>query len=349
MGKDYPASAKEIPDEAMSYIRKLAVHAVRERGISPEIVAIAFDVNRTCIYRWLNQYDEGGYKTLESHMAPGAEPIITPRIDVWMKQTVLESTPDKHGYDTNLWTGKILAELLKDKFGIDVSDSAVRLHLKAMGLSCQKPEYQDELRDEKEIKNFLEVKFPKIQQLAEKLGADIAFEDEAGVGVTTRHGRTWGERGDTPIVPVSMLRGGYNVLSIVTVKGELVYSIKDGKINGERFIEFLGEVIKNRDNPLILLADHASFHKSKLVRDFVRANRTKIRLFFLPKRAPEFNPDEQVWNEIKNNRIGKQPVKSKLDLGFRLKDALESLKNNTQRVISFFNMPDTKYAGGCVA
>ena len=32
-------------------------------------------------------------------------------------------------------------------------------------------------------------------------------------------------------------------------------------------------------------------------------------MFFLPKRAPEYNPDEQVWNEVKNNRIGKQPEK----------------------------------------
>jgi len=64
----------------------------------------------------------------------------------------------------------------------------------------------------------------------------------------------------------------------------------------------------------------------------------------LPKRAPEFNPDEQVWNEIKNNRIGKQPVKNKVDLRERLVSALDSLKQNTKRVISFFSTPDTRYA-----
>jgi hypothetical protein len=31
----------------------------------------------------------------------------------------------------------------------------------------------------------------------------------------------------------------------------------------------------------------------------------------LPRRAPQMNPDEQVWNEIKNHRIGKQPVENK--------------------------------------
>ena len=58
------------------------------------------------------------------------------------------------------------------------------------------------------------------------------------------------------------------------------------------------------------------------------------------------NPDEQVWNEVKNNRIGKQPVKNKEDLKARLISALDSLKQNSQRIISFFHLPDTKYAAG---
>jgi transposase len=67
----------------------------------------------------------------------------------------------------------------------------------------------------------------------------------------------------------------------------------------------------------------------------------------LPKRAPELNPDEQVWNEVKINRIGKQPVKDKKDLKKRLFSALASLQKNAKRVISFFQLPDTKYAYQC--
>jgi transposase len=108
------------------------------------------------------------------------------------------------------------------------------------------------------------------------------------------------------------------------------------------FIDILWGYLRGR--PLILLVDHATFHGSKQVRDFVRAHRSQLRVFFLPKRAPEFNPDEQVWNEIKNNRIGKQAVKNKVDLKERLVSALDSLQQNTKRVISFFSLPDTQYA-----
>ena len=61
---------------------------------------------------------------------------------------------------------------------------------------------------------------------------------------------------------------------------------------------------------------------------------------------PNNNPDEQVWNEVKNNRIGKQPVKNKEDLKARLTSALDSLKQNSRRIISFFHLPDTEYAAG---
>jgi transposase len=345
MNIDWLTDGRKIPDEVMYFIRRMAVNAIRVLGQSPENVAKTYNFDRSCIYRWLKQYDEGGFEALESKMPPGAEPLITKETNEWMKQTVLTCTPVEFGYDTNLWTCTILVELLAQKFGVTVSDSAVRLHLKALGLTCQKPEYQDIKRNEQEIEYFLNDKFPRIQKVAQKIGADIAFEDEAGVGIMTRHGRTWGLRGETPVVKVSMLRGGYNVLSTVTAQGEMNYSIKDGTINGERYIEFLEELILNRDRPLILFVDHATFHQSKLVRDYVRAHRTQLRVFFLPKRAPEFNPDEQVWNEIKNNQLGKQPIKNKADLKDRLTFALDSLKQNTKRIISFFHMPDTRYAG----
>jgi hypothetical protein len=39
-------------------------------------------------------------------------------------------------------------------------------------------------------------------------------------------------------------------------------------------------------------------------------------------------------------------VKNKEDLKARLTSALDSLKQNSQRIISFFHLPDTKYAAG---
>lgn len=76
----------------------------------------------------------------------------------------------------------------------------------------------------------------------------------------------------------------------------------------------------------------------------MRAHRTQLRVFFLPKHSPERNPDEPVWQELKNNRLGQQPVKNKTELKKRLKSALQSLQQQTGRTRSFFHLPETRYA-----
>jgi transposase len=348
MTPDWLKDGRKIPDDVMYYIRVMAVYAIRVLGQSPETVAKTYNFNRHCIYDWLNLYDADGFDALNSAMPLGATPLVTAEMDAWLQHVVLSHTPLDFEYDTNLWTCGILAELLHQEFAVTVSESTVRLHLKQLGLTVQKPEDQNAERDEAEIDYFLNIKFPKIQRLAKKLDADIGFQDEAGVGIRTRYGRTWGKRGETPLIKVCMKRGGYNVISVVTPQGTLRYSLKEGAIDSTVFIDFLKQLIQGRQRPLILLVDHASFHRSKAVRDFVRAHRTVLRIFFLPKHAPEYNPDEQVWEEVKVNRIGKQPIKDKQDLKKRLHSTLKSLQKNTKRILSFFQLTDTKYAAQAV-
>jgi transposase len=163
--EEWMQDGRKIPDEVMGYIRKMAVQAVRERGQSPEVVAEIFNFNRSCIYRWLKHYDEGGYEALESQPAPGAEPLVTGAMEEWLKQTVLTHTPIDFGYDTTLGTRDLLAELLKETFGVAVSGSTVRLHLRKLGLSYQQPAYQDRDRDAGEVERFINDKFPKYKGL----------------------------------------------------------------------------------------------------------------------------------------------------------------------------------------
>jgi hypothetical protein len=82
-------------------------------------------------------------------------------------------------------------------------------------------------------------------------------------------------------------RGGYNVLSIVTAQGKLDYALEEKNIDGQRYVEFLQEVLRGRTRPLIIIVDNLSFHRSAVVRQFVRAHRTQIRMFFFPTHSPE--------------------------------------------------------------
>lgn len=344
MTAEWLSDARKIPNEVMNYIRRMAVRAVEEQQQSPELVAEIFGISRSSLYDWLRRYRAQGEAALDSRSAPGAPVVITAEMDQWLRETVLGSTPQAHGYDTVLWSCPILVELLKRRYGIEVSVAGVALHLHRLRLSSQVPCYQARAQDPAQVEAFLKDKFVRIQKLAQKMGADIGFEDEAGVGVRTRAGRTWGAVGHPPHVVVSDQRGGYNVLSIITADGELRYSLDEQHINGTRYVEFLQQVLRGRTRPLIVIADRASFHTSAQVRRFVRAHRRQIRMFFFPAHSPELNPDEQVWNEIKHRQLGRQPILNKADLKKRLRAALQSLQRRAQRIRSFFQLPDTQYA-----
>lgn len=234
--------------------------------------------------------------------------------------------------------------MLNEKFDVQVGGSTVSLHLKRLGLSDQKPWFRAKERDARKVERFLHDTFLRIQRLAEKIGADILFEDEAGIGVETHAGKTWGEVGKTPEVPVTGKRGGSNMLSAVTAAGNVRFSIEDGKIDSDRYIAFLRQLLQKRAKPIILIADRAPFHHSKKVRDFVRSHRKQIRVYFLPSYSPEMNPDEQVWNIVKSKEIGKKSVKTKSELKKKVNSALRSLQHKTGMVKSFFMLPFTKYA-----
>lgn len=341
------SDARLIPDDVMSYLRKIAVRAVEENGYSPEDVIKIFGFSRSSIYDWLNRYRADGYTGLDTKKAPGAPATVTPEMDVWLKRIVLNSTPEDFGYDTRLWTCDLLAQRLWDTYGVRVIGETVNHHLRQLGLTYQTPEYVPSEQDAAAVDAFVTVEFLKIQSFAKVIGADIGFEDEAAVDLRERSGKTWGERGVRPVVYATGQRGRLNILSVVTAQGELRYHVTERRINSEEYIRFLEQLIDGRERPLILVVDRAPFHCSRKVRCFVWHHRRRIRIKYLPTYSPQINPDEHVWEEIKDKGVRRQTIKNKNDLKKRVHAELKSLQQQANRVISFFHLPETRYAAQC--
>lgn len=345
MNAEWMFDARKIPDEVMNYLRRIAVRAIEEKDYSPELVADFLGIDRTSIYDWLRKYRQAGEKSLDTGKAPGAERVITPDIDRWLKETILNTTPADHGYETVLWTLDIIVNLLKERFDLWVSDATVRIHLHHLGLSCQQPCYLAFNQDQAQVKAFLDEEFKQIQKVAQELKADIAFEDESWIQGNTRSGRTWGLIGHPPQIKVSDDRGGFHVLSMVTATGELVFEVTTEKLVSAVFIRFLRKALCGRTRPLIVITDNASYHTSNEVKKFVEDHSQQIRLFFFPPHSPKLNPDEQVWNEIKHRQLEKEPIKNRVDFQHRVYSALIKLQQYKEKIKSFFKLPDTQYAG----
>lgn len=86
MNAKWMFDARKIPDEVMSYLRRIAVRAIEEKGYSPELVADFLGIDRTSICDWLRKYRSEGEESLDTRRAPGAERVMTPDIDQWLKK-----------------------------------------------------------------------------------------------------------------------------------------------------------------------------------------------------------------------------------------------------------------------
>jgi transposase len=92
-----------------------------------------------------------------------------------------------------------------------------------------------------------------------------------------------------------------------------------------------------------VIADNARYHHSKKVQAFLEKQLGEIMIAFLPAYSPELNPDEQVWNHAKAE-VGKQPIKSKLEMKTLILSAMHSIQQKIELVKSFFRLSDTLYA-----
>jgi hypothetical protein len=150
-------------------------------------------------------------------------------------------------------------------------------------------------------------------RLAAATGAFICFEDEAGQSLRPPKARTWARRGVTPVVAVSGKGSGrVSVAGLVCLKpdsrGHLFYRVRIHRgRKGERrsmseadYAELITAAHHQLHAPLILARDNLNTHVSAAMRTFTEAHRDWLTAVQLPAYAPDLNPVEGAWANMKN-------------------------------------------------
>jgi hypothetical protein len=163
----------------------------------------------------------------------------------------------------------------------------------------------------------------------------LMFQDEARFGRMVRIRRCWAPTPARPVVANGYERQFVYVYGAVSpVEGELDWMIGQ-KMNTERMSAFLAQVsAAHAEEFMLMVVDGASSHVSKDLH--IPEN---IRLLRLPAYAPELNPQEHVWDEIREKEF---PNRVFDDLGAvirQLETGLPRLAANTQGLRSLTAWP----------
>ena len=122
-----------------SYKRKRleAIKYLQEGKSRTEVMA-KLGCARQSLISWIDLYCEGGLEALVRDIKSNRIQRLSQEQKEKLKKMLLEEKPTDYEIDRQIWTGKILIEVIEKRWGITLKDSRVYDILKELGLSHQK-------------------------------------------------------------------------------------------------------------------------------------------------------------------------------------------------------------------
>jgi transposase len=333
---------RKLDHKTLEVLRIRAVEQV-EAGAHPEQVAATLGLHRKTVYGWLAKFREGGKAALAAQPVPGRPPRLDGQQMRRLYTLIVGADPRQLQFEFALWTREMVRELIAREFKVKLSVVSVGRLLRGLGLSPQRPLTRAYQADPERVQQWKDEEYPAIRAEAAQVGATIYFADEAGVRSDYHSGTTWAPVGRTPVVEGTGARFRVNMISAVTAKGALRFSLIEGNLTAKEFIAFCKRLQHDTAGPVFLIVDGHPVHRSKAVKDYVASTGGDLRLFQLPGYSPQLNPDEWVWKNVKHDRVGRAAVKGPDQLKAIATRALRRLQRMPHLVRGFFGDPDLRY------
>jgi transposase len=175
------------------------------------------------------------------------------------------------------------------------------------------------------------------QKGAEAQEQTIFFIDESGFYPLPSVVRTYAPVGQTPILREWWTRDHLSAISAISAEGKLYFHSQDHPLNSDDVVGFLEHLLREVPGRMVLVWDGAPIHRSQVIRDFL-ANGAAQRLHLerLPAYAPELNPGEGLWQQLKGGELRNVCGFNIPHLRWELRDAVKRVRRRPRLITSFF-------------
>ncbi len=336
--------ARSLSPSAQEELRKRAVRVIRD-GMKQVEAAQVFGVSYITVRKWMQKYRAGGARSLNTRRRgrPPGNTLKTAEAHQ-VRRLIRDRCPDQLKLPFVLWTREAVQHLLAERYGVHVSVWTVGRYLRQWNLTPQKPLRRAYEQNPVAVQRWLNEEYPAIRAQAKREQAEIHWGDEMGVRSDHQAGRSYGVKGQTPVIPGTGNRFRCNVLSTITNRGTLSFMVFRKRFTGPVFIAFLRRLLRHRKRKIFLIVDRHPVHKARKVQDWVHAHQKRLRLFYLPEYSPELNPDEFLNNDVKSNAVGRRRPSSLVDMEADLRGYLWSTQKQPAIVKRYFHASSVRYA-----
>lgn len=329
------SDGRNISHEVLEAYRYRAIE-LYQKGKSVQEIAFFFGIHRGSVSLWIKIWKENGKFALKSRKALGPEPKLKKedktQIISWLRKSAME-----FGFETPLWDCKRIQTTIKRELNKTISISNLWETLRRWNLTPQKPEKEALEKNPEAVKKWLNQEWPKIEKHRRRWQAMLYFQDESGVSLIPVLGKTWAPKGKTPKIKVTGNKGGLCVTSAISPAGKMVFRIENHTIHAEDHIDFLKQIMKYHPHrKIIVIEDNAPPHIAGLVKNFVKENKNKIAVYYLPTYSPDLNPDEKVWKYLKNVKLKAHQARNKKEFKPLVQAKMQSIQKKPNTIKSFF-------------
>lgn len=336
--------ARSLPAKAQESLRQQVVRAVR-RGMVQSEAARVFGVARGTVNRWVGLWLKKGAAALKARRrGRPPQPRLSPRQAAAAVRLIVGRCPDQMRLPFALWTREAVQQLLARRFGLQVSIWTVGRYLRDWGLTPQKPVRRAYEQNPAMVRHWLKVEYPAIRKQARREKAEIHWGDEMGLRSDHQAGRSYGWRGQTPVIPGTGQRFGCNMISTITNRGRLAFMVFRQRFTAPVFLAFLRRLLRLRKRRIFLIVDRHPVHKARPVARWLAQHTSKIRLFWLPSYSPELNPDELLNQDVKTNALGRARPADEQEMMYNLRSYLRGTQRRPQLVQRYFHEEHVQYA-----
>ena len=117
---------------------RLLIYIYRKEGKSIREIGKIFDQAYSTIRDWLVRADQAGLERLYDISPPGLSRKLSPEQIAEIRADRIAG-PQKHGFESEMWTGRMMAEHVRRKYGIEHVPRTMQRLMHHVGFSYVKP------------------------------------------------------------------------------------------------------------------------------------------------------------------------------------------------------------------
>ena len=340
--------ARQLSDEVLQALRVRALRGC-ELGYTETEVAELLGLSRETVSRWWTAYAEDGVEALPGERTGrpvGSGRSLNEGQAAYLRTILNEKTPGDVGIAAPLWTRRAVAELIRKEYEIDLPVRTVGEYLRRWGYTPKVPNRHAQDQDPAEVRQWLEESYPAIEQRAAREGAEISWCDETGAAADQQPQRGYARQGQPARMDVPDPHIRMNLISTISNEGSVHFLTDKPTMTAALFITFLEQLLGETTRKIFLIVDRLKAHEAKKVEAWAAAHQKRIEIFYLPKYAPERNPDEYLNNDMKGDINATGLPDNKEELRSRMLGFMSKLVQLPQHVRNYFQHPCVQYAAG---